>query len=60
MKAFLRRYNSVPDPDLQIRWGGGGLKNTFSVLRASVWSKGGGGRGGTCYPVPSPGSATII
>ena len=30
---------SVPDPDLEINRGGGGLPKMFSALRASVWSK---------------------
>ena len=29
----------MANPDLQIRGGGGGLKNFFSALRVSVWSK---------------------
>ena len=31
----------MPDPDLEIRWGGGGQypKQFFSALRAPVWSK---------------------
>ena len=35
----------MPDTDLQIRGGGGGgvIKNLFSALRASVWSKNKGG-----------------
>ena len=61
----------MADPDLQIRgWGGGGyldleiktgigpgLKNVFSVLWVSVWSKNkaGGGEG-----AGSPGTATAI
>ena len=47
-------YKAVADPDLQIRGGGGshpdpefrggpGLKEFFSALRASVWSKNKGG-----------------
>ena len=54
----------MPDPDLEIRWGGGNghpdpyirgegrpvSKKNFSVLRASVWSEISGGG--------SPGSAT--
>ena len=46
----------VADLDLQIRGGGGGLKNFFSALRASVWSK----NGGAGPPGPSSGSATDI
>ena len=29
----------MPDPDLEIRQGGGSPKEDFSALRASVWSK---------------------
>ena len=42
-------YNSVADPDLQIREGGGGggagasPNNFFSAFGASVWSKNNGG-----------------
>ena len=45
--------NTVVDPDLQIRGGGGGgkregpvSKKTFSALWASVWSKNKGGGAG--------------
>ena len=32
--------NTVPDPDLEVRGGGGSLrKKIFSALQASVWSK---------------------
>ena len=60
---------ALADPDLQIRWSGGGRssrpldkgeavsKNIFSVLRASVWSKNKGEPG---PPGPSPGSATAM
>ena len=64
------RFASVADPDLPIRggWGGGGhldleisdkcggpvSKKIFSALRASVWSKNGGGVAG-----PSPRSAIV-
>ena len=42
----------MPDTDLKIRGGGGGcLKDFFSALRASVWSKNKG-------EGPFPGSAT--
>ena len=33
----------MPDTDLKIRGGGGCLKDFFSALRASVWSKNKGG-----------------
>ena len=33
----------MPDTDLKIRRGGGCLKDFFSALRASVWSKNKGG-----------------
>ena len=48
----------MSDPDLEIRWGGGGRspKNIFSALRVSVWSKNKQGAG----PGPSPGSATVF
>ena len=41
MSTLYTRQHTVADPDLQIRRGegGGGLKKTFSALRASVWSK---------------------
>ena len=67
-KASKIRLNSVADPDLQIRRGGGGggqpdpeirergpvSKKYFSALWASFWSKNKGG------PGPFPGSATVI
>ena len=40
----------MPDTDLQIRGGGGGLKHFFSALRASVWSKNKGGGGALLDP----------
>ena len=53
----------MPDPDLQIRGGGGG--GSPKILFLSLGPQFGlkikrGEGGGTCYPVPSPGSATII
>ena len=61
---------AVPDPDLEIRGGGGGgrssrpldsgersPKKVFSALRASVWSKNKGGGPGP--PGPSPRPATV-
>ena len=47
----------VPDPDLEVRGGGGSPNEIFSVFQASVWSKNKGGEG-RAPPVPSPGSAT--
>ena len=57
----------MPDPDLEIRGGGGGVIQTlrqggpfpppnFLVLRAPFWSK---NRGGASPPGPSHGSDTI-
>ena len=51
-KALLKRYNSVPAPDLDLEISGGGPQFGLKIKR------GGGGR--TSYPSPSPGSATIF
>ena len=62
-------FVTVPDPDFEIRGGRSsrpldkgreGLvsQKIFPALRASVWSKNRGGRGG--LPGPSPGSATVL
>ena len=47
----------VPDPDLEIRWGGGGVvsEKNFYALRASVWCN----NRGAGPPDPCPGSATV-
>ena len=60
-------HSAVPNPDLEIRGGGGhpdpgisggaGLQKYVSALRVSVWSK---NRGGLGPPAPSPGSATAL
>ena len=54
----------MTDPDLQIRGGVGGgghpdprirgraVSKIFSVLRASVWAKIGGGKAGSPVPLP--------
>ena len=62
--------NTVVDPDLQIRGGGGwgvggekeGLvsKKTFSAHRASVWSKNKGGRATWAPPLDPPLEYAII
>ena len=60
-------YNSVPDPDLDIRGGGwGGVQKFFFWpfgpqfgLKIRVGTKGGGGGGGG-HPDPSTGSGTVI
>ena len=52
----IHKDKTVPDPNLEIRWGGGIVsKKIFSAFWASVWSKNKEGAG---PPVPSPGSAT--
>ena len=58
----------MPDPEPEIREGGGGLPpKIFSALRASIWSeiKGGRGRGPRAPSLDSPprvkkGSATSV
>ena len=66
VKKFLLPL-PVPDPDLEIRWGGDCLSRPldkggwsppqiFSALRASLWSKNKGEPG---LPGRSPGSATV-
>ena len=49
-QLFQPFFKSVPDPDLEISWGGGGVvvsKKYFSTLWASVWSKNKGSPGGS-------------
>ena len=61
----MMMFVTVPDPDFEIRGGGGrssrpfdkgreGLvsQKIFSAPRASVWSKNRGGRGGPAGPLP--------
>ena len=63
---LMMLFVTVPDPDFEIRLGGGGdhpdpsirggrdwsPKKFFSAFRASVWSKNRGGRGGPAGPLP--------
>ena len=53
-------YISVPDADLEISKGGGGVgrRAVIQTLLVSVWSKNKGGSGSP--PGPSPGSATVF
>ena len=65
---MMMMFVTVPDPDFEIRGGGGGgggssrlldkgrgdwsRKKIFPALRALVWSKNRGGRGGPAGPLP--------